>query len=329
MAGLERSANGDSSYRIGAVSRLTGIPADTIRMWERRYAVVEPRRGEGRYRLYTRQDIARLALVKRLVDAGNAIGTVAGLSSEQLEARLETQHGVSVTGPRAARKGPPRLAVLGDALPARIGIDTSDLRGVDVVLVGRDVHAFEEQREGIDADVLVLEQPTVHAETASEVNRMLRLSGVRLLIVVYAFGARRDIRRLESDRVKLLRAPVDIGQLRDLCLSDQAVADRVVEYPQIDSIGELLAGPLPQRRFDSERLARIATVSTSIRCECPHHLVDLIYALAAFETYSTQCESRNRDDAAVHALLHATTARARAMIEDALTNVIEHEGIEL
>jgi len=66
-----------------------------------------------------------------------------------------------------------------------------------------------------------------------------------------------------------------------------------------------------------------------VRCECPHHLVQLVSNLAAFETYSQECENRNADDAALHAFLHAATAHARATLESALARVIEAEGIEL
>ena len=51
--------------------------------------------------------------------------------------------------------------------------------------------------------------------------------------------------------------------------------------------------------------------------------------LVAFESYSAECENRSSEDAALHAYLHATTAQARAMLEDALTRVVEAEGIEL
>ena len=37
----------ESNYRIGAVSRLTGIPPDTLRVWERRYDLITPMRSEG------------------------------------------------------------------------------------------------------------------------------------------------------------------------------------------------------------------------------------------------------------------------------------------
>ena len=39
MAKPEASASG---YRIGTVSKLTGISPDTLRIWERRYQVVTP-----------------------------------------------------------------------------------------------------------------------------------------------------------------------------------------------------------------------------------------------------------------------------------------------
>ncbi|MGB5622548.1 MAG: MerR family transcriptional regulator, partial [Gammaproteobacteria bacterium] len=74
-------------------------------------------------------------------------------------------------------------------------------------------------------------------------------------------------------------------------------------------------------------LQRLARVTTTVECECPHHLVDLVRNLTAFEVYSRQCRNRNEQDAALHAYLHVTTARARAMIEDALIRTAAAEGI--
>ena len=39
-------------YTVKHAARLTGIPADTLRMWERRYAWSTPVRTEGGYRMY-------------------------------------------------------------------------------------------------------------------------------------------------------------------------------------------------------------------------------------------------------------------------------------
>ena len=59
----------DGLYRIATVSNLTGIPIPTIRVWESRYAVVQPTRNAGNARLYRRVDIERLSLVKAAVDS--------------------------------------------------------------------------------------------------------------------------------------------------------------------------------------------------------------------------------------------------------------------
>jgi DNA-binding transcriptional MerR regulator/methylmalonyl-CoA mutase cobalamin-binding subunit len=75
-------------YPIRAVSKLTGIPVDTLRRaWERRYRVVEPPRDE-RGRLYSEADVQRLRLLRRAVDGGHAIGRVASLSTAELDALL-------------------------------------------------------------------------------------------------------------------------------------------------------------------------------------------------------------------------------------------------
>jgi hypothetical protein len=90
---------------------------------------------------------------------------------------------------------------------------------------------------------------------------------------------------------------------------------------------ESLSGAPPARRFDDATLARIAAAPATIRCECPGHLVDLITRLNAFEAYSEQCEVLNVEDAALHAHLNATAARARALLEASLANVAEADNI--
>ncbi len=57
-------------YTIKHAAALTGIPADTLRMWERRYRVVTPIRNQGGYRLYDDAAITRLTAMHALVAAG-------------------------------------------------------------------------------------------------------------------------------------------------------------------------------------------------------------------------------------------------------------------
>ena len=87
----------NAHYPIRAVARLTGLPLDTLRAWERRYQVVTPRR-DHRGRLYDERDVERLKQLARLVDEGHAIGSIAKLPAAAL-ARLGDQQS---SPPRAA-----------------------------------------------------------------------------------------------------------------------------------------------------------------------------------------------------------------------------------
>lgn len=60
-------------FNIGAVTRMTGIPESTLRMWERRYAFPASQRTAGGHRLYSQREVARLRWVKQRVDEGMQI----------------------------------------------------------------------------------------------------------------------------------------------------------------------------------------------------------------------------------------------------------------
>ena len=60
-------------YNIKAVSRLTGVPADTLRRWESRYGVITPRRTEGGYRLYSQRDVDTINWLKTRLEEGLSI----------------------------------------------------------------------------------------------------------------------------------------------------------------------------------------------------------------------------------------------------------------
>jgi len=83
----------EARYRIGAVAHETGIPVETLRIWERRYRVVTPERSPRGGRLYTDIHVARLRRIKLLVDRGHAIGQVAGLDETQIQSLLERTSG--------------------------------------------------------------------------------------------------------------------------------------------------------------------------------------------------------------------------------------------
>ena len=112
--------------RIGELSRRTGIGADTLRAWERRYDLLRPERSPGGFRLYGRGDEERVRAMKALIDSGVSAAEAARLATsrgEPLEAR-QTQPGRRVDADHARRlqgalerfDEPDANAILDDAL---------------------------------------------------------------------------------------------------------------------------------------------------------------------------------------------------------------------
>ncbi|MDH3622549.1 MAG: MerR family transcriptional regulator [Myxococcales bacterium] len=74
----------EAKYRVGMVSKMTGLSTHTLRMWEKRYAAVLPKRTEAGGRLYTDADVERLRLLHKLVGSGHSIGGIAKLPDGDL-----------------------------------------------------------------------------------------------------------------------------------------------------------------------------------------------------------------------------------------------------
>ena len=72
-------------YSIGAVERMLGIPAATVRNWEDRYGLVRPGRSGGGHRLYTRAQVEQLRFVKDQLDRGMQPAEAHRLLGEELE----------------------------------------------------------------------------------------------------------------------------------------------------------------------------------------------------------------------------------------------------
>jgi len=312
-------------YKIGAVSRMTGIAPDTLRIWERRYDIVTPERTPAGGRLYSQDQITRLTLIKNLVDAGDSISSVASLSLEDLQNRL--------TGTMQSKAGLAEkidgqvchLAILGETLMVTIKDAVEKMPDLEIVGSFTDATSFEREIRLLKPQVLLVEIPTLHEDSANQIIEWMQHSGALHVILVYRFGNTESLRRLPKSRCFILQAPVNPDVILHHCQSLMATFNQA---HSLDSsvFNSELATP---RRYNDETLARVATQSATIKCECPRHLTELITSLAAFERYSTECESRSPEDAMLHTYLNNTASHARAMIEDALTKVIEAENIKI
>lgn len=71
---------------IAAVERDTGLSKDTLRVWERRYGFPTPGRDTLGERAYTLEQVEKLRVVKRLLDAGHRPGRIVPLPYAELAA---------------------------------------------------------------------------------------------------------------------------------------------------------------------------------------------------------------------------------------------------
>ena len=215
----------------------------------------------------------------------------------------------------------------------------SDLLGknAEVVYSADNVNQWDIETERIEADLVVIECTTVFPETVNIIIEKTRAVGASMAIVIYHYT--QQTARGMMARARLLtplRAPITNEDLKYVCEADLAMATirnsslEMMEFNDEESSEEALESTkVPIRKYDDAVLNRLAKISTSIDCECPHHMAALLKSLNAFEEYCKMCESRNEEDIVLHSLLHTKTAQARSIMENALTVLADVENIDL
>ncbi|MFT5394356.1 MAG: DNA-binding transcriptional MerR regulator [Gammaproteobacteria bacterium] len=323
-----RSSNApvEPRYRIGMASRLSGVAAHNLRKWESRYGLVEPTRTAGGERVYSRADVEKLTRAGRLVEAGMDISEVARLSSAQVDELLEAFVETPVRGafgPSVDAQSKPEipssgdaLVVVGDALSLlmqQIARKHGSLRVITQFARPEDVP--EDMKTSVPI-LLLLEQTGLDRQTNDLVRRLMSQTGARGAVVFYSFASREAIGSLSQNDIAVVPLLLDTHLLeRELLMACSALSP-------------LGAGPRAPR-FSKRTLAQVVNSSSAIACECPRHIAQLLMTVQAFEGYSSQCETNQPEDAALHRRLRETAAFARSLFEDALVEVARIEGLDL
>ncbi|MDJ0918665.1 MAG: MerR family transcriptional regulator [Woeseiaceae bacterium] len=318
------------SYGIGAVAKMTGLTDHTIRVWERRYSAIVADRSDTGRRLYSKDDVEKLTLLKRLTDQGIGISQIAGNTLSELRDRARNMGEIGTgTLPDEIR-----VAVLGDFLPVQFLEHNRQIAPLNVVATDNDATRFGVDTAHQTLDFIIVECPVLDEATITTIEGYVRASGARAGMALYKFGTSQDVDRAKDLGLIVVRAPADIDQLRSLLL--RAASENVTSAPRTEeTVADASArkwpeaGEIPPRHYTQQQLARLSKITSAIDCECPHHLASLVTDLTAFEIYSAQCANRNDEDAALHRYLHYTTAQARASIEVALKKVVEFENIDI
>jgi DNA-binding transcriptional MerR regulator len=192
-------------YSIGAVERMLGIPAATVRNWEERYGLVKPERSAGGHRLYTRAQVEQLRFVKERLDRGLQPAEAHRLLGEELG------RGGDFRGPEEGEPGPRLLILLAERDPYAAEFAEFFLRteGYEVV-VALDADDAARKLERRLPQLAVVEL-LISGGAGGELCRRLKGAGVAACLAISTLEARDQALAAGADA--FLQKPLEPLQL--------------------------------------------------------------------------------------------------------------------
>lgn len=327
------------AFRSAAVARMAQMPVATLRIWEQRHQAVRPATAPSGHRHYSPADVQRVLLLRQLTGQGHAIGSIAGLETPQL-LRLSRPPGVDPAGAEIdtpAASPVLRIAVVGPALALRLQRPAVNRHATRARVVAMfeslaDAAVAAAAAPSTPADLLLWLAPELRPDLPAELPAELAAArdacGAARLVVMYRFAGASATRALAALGAEVLREPAD-----DLALGTwlASAARRRPARERVPGASDAAppVGALAPRRFDDATLTSISGLSSTLACECPRHVAELLMQLSSFERYSAGCVDRSPADAALHAYLQQVAGASRALFESALERVAQHEGLTL
>jgi MerR family transcriptional regulator, light-induced transcriptional regulator len=86
------------AFNLKVVLKETGIAADTLRAWERRYGLPMPQRSAGGHRLYSQRDIETIKWLMKRQEEGLSISRAVDMWNEQIHTGADPLAGSAQTG---------------------------------------------------------------------------------------------------------------------------------------------------------------------------------------------------------------------------------------
>jgi len=315
-------------HKIGVVSSRSGVPAPTLRVWEARHGTFAPSKSKGQHRLYSDADVLRATLLKRLVDQGHAISNIGKLDTPALHALLLNQTTAQSAAARTQEsESAVAIAIVGLALATRIESKKFTLtfhsKPVKVTDVFIDMAQAMASHMHSSPDILLVKFASLHARSLLDLHTLAAHCGAPQVIVLYNFGPEHVVDVVKSAGMLVRREPLSDSDLSELIQAAQSRQSNLRTEP---FALPARSGP---RQYSDETLATVAAMPSTVVCECPRHVAEIISQLASFEQYSQECLNASKEDAQLHAYLSSVSGSARALFERALQVIAEHEGIAL
>lgn len=316
------------------------MPVATLRIWEQRYQAVRPNTAASGHRLYSPADVERATLLRRLTAQGHAIGLLASLETEQMREMLRAPEVTRTNWVEAHIQSSINIVVVGQSLASRVQrLFYLQPFGLKVQLLGvfdsldASVKAAGQSDEPT-ADILILQAGSLQTGVHQELLKAQEAWRAPSAAVFYRFSSAAARAELTNVGVEVLSEPSDDNSLRLWLATLQhkdAQRRNVAEVrhstpPVSAGLGEQTVSP---PLFDDAALTQFAGLSTTVACECPSHLAELLLQVSSFEKYSSECANRSAADERLHAYLQHVAGSARMLFEKALEQVAIAEGLPL
>lgn len=316
------------TFRSGAVARMAGMPVATLRIWEQRYQAVRPTTAESGHRLYLTSDVERVILLRRLTEQGHAIRLLAALDTEQMRQMMQAPELAMSAQPTATPQlTSMKVVVVGQALARRLQRLlvrqpwVPALQTVAVFDTLAEAAQAAARSNNSAADLLLWQASSLQPGAGHELRAAQDAWRVPAAAVVYRYGSAAGRAELVDAGALVLHEPAD----------DESFGQWLATLPRArtPSIKTAVAPDLTPPRFDDAALTQFAGLSSSVACECPSHVAELLLQISNFETYSGDCANRSPADAQLHAYLQRVAGAARMLFEAALERIAIAEGLPL
>ena len=334
------------TFRSGAVARMAGMPVSTLRVWEQRYQAVGPTTAPSGHRLYSGADVQRVTLLRQLTQHGHAIGSLAPLNVEQLQDLTRTHASAETANPapQPGRHVPLRLVVVGLAMLQRLRRPSVLHHWAKPPQIVAAFDSLDEatrataKSSGAPIDLLLWQAPSLQDGAVVELQAAQAVWRAREAAVASRFAVPTARDALVSAGASVVREPADDGALAAWLSSFEsppvsagdAHSEAGIDHRLFDALTlSAAARALPTPRFDDTALTAFAGLSSSVACECPSHVAELLMQISSFERYSASCANRHLADAELHNYLQRVAGTARLLFEAALERVAVAEGLAL
>ena len=273
-------------YKIGKVSELTGLSVERLRMWEQRHEI-RPTKKVNRIRFYDDDQLAKLTLIKELIDQGFSIGELKDLSVNELKPLLGRPTKIN-------QESELSIVLVGDTWNFENRQSSSSYEVSARFLTLESYWDWATVEAHVNYDALVLLVTSLNVE---KIDEMTSASDVPVF-VVYKYAS-------ESDLELAREASFHVVKMQDT--DWQSTVDVIYDHvvTEDDSYTEY-------KCFDDEQLEHLRRCKTKERVE-PEDFVEIVYRQRAIIDHLSRTTDSALDIAVVEAVKTAENSMERAL----------------